>query len=99
MRQPRRPPNKEGGAREDAAEPATNQSARSGNRVTSTAPTVADLAYPIVSRIHKIEPDIPLRLVAALTVEVLDQAAVTHQPDRWLEARLDQWPEHTKAAS
>jgi hypothetical protein len=51
-----RPPDKEGGAREDATEPATNQSARSGNRVATANPLSVDLAAYI---------DLDLRVDAA----------------------------------
>ena len=68
------------------------------NSVQPGTPTPADLAYPIVHLIHELRPDIPLSVIASLTVEALDLAACMHLDGQWAEARQTAWPEAIKLA-
>jgi hypothetical protein len=57
-----------------------------------------DLAFPVVSLIAELRPNIPLSVIASLTVEALDLAACMILDGEWAEARQAAWPEAIKAA-
>jgi hypothetical protein len=67
------------------------------SRPTPTAST-ADMVYPIVSLLAELRPDVPISVLASLTVEVLDLASCMILDREWAEARQAAWPEAIKAA-
>jgi hypothetical protein len=57
-----------------------------------------DLAYPIVTLIAELRPDIPLSVIASLVVECLDVSSCMVLDGEWARARQRMWPEAIKAA-
>ena len=61
-------------------------------------PTTVDLAYPIVQLISELRPDVPLPVIASLTVEALDLSACMILDGEWASARQAAWPEAIRVA-
>jgi hypothetical protein len=70
----------------------------SRERVRPLTPTHADLAAPVVRLISELRPDLPLPVIASLTVQALDEGADAVLDAEWSRQRQAAYPAAIAAA-